>query len=143
MNSTSAWIIAPQVVRMVPLIYPSRPPTSMAQSMAPTCPRGSISETATTLHREMMPTTERSIKPPMMTNDMPNATNGSGQSWRSTFVRLEALANFGSTMAVTTIRSTMTMSTRLWVMTLATDLFFLMDSSDIAASSPLNRWPCP
>ena len=72
----------------------------MAQSMAPTCPRGSISETATTLHREMMPTTERSIKPPMMTNDMPNATNGSGQSWRSTFVRLEALANFGSTMAV-------------------------------------------
>ncbi len=71
-----------------------------------------MSEMVTTATRLMIPATDRSMNPPMITKVMPRETMISGPNWRMMLTRLAGFMNFGSTAAVITTSTAIITSTR-------------------------------
>ena len=111
-NRASAWVRAPEVRMAAALSAPHAAPIARPARRAGTCPSGPIREMVTTATRLMMPATERSMKPPMMTKVMPRLTMIRGPNWRMMLIRFRGVRNLGSTIAVRTTSTVIITRTR-------------------------------
>ena len=113
MNTDLACVSAPQLMITCALMKPISAPAARPASSAPYWPSTSIMEIVNTALRDTMPTTDKSINPPMMATVMPSATKLSGPNWFMMLPRLASVRNFGSITAVKLTSSRIVMSTRL------------------------------
>ena len=91
---------------------PQTAPIASPMSSAGTCPKGWMREIVTTATRLIVPATDRSMKPPMITKVMPSDTMMRGPNWRMMLTKFAGCMNLGSTNAVIATSAAIITSTR-------------------------------